>query len=81
MSVDDAIVAGMYRLSPVGDSHLRRALGPDGIPVVAVSDYLSALPDTFARFIDALLEVPARDDHGLGAMPTQRTTRTPHLVA
>ena len=46
-------------------SHLRRALGTDPIPVVAVSDYVSALPDVLARFIDAPYVSLGTDGYGV----------------
>jgi pyruvate dehydrogenase E1 component len=46
-------------------SHLRRALGEEPIPVVAVSDYVSALPDQLARFIDAPFVSLGTDGYGV----------------
>ncbi|HVA59038.1 MAG TPA: pyruvate dehydrogenase (acetyl-transferring), homodimeric type [Mycobacteriales bacterium] len=46
-------------------SQLRRALGDEPLPVVAVSDYVSALPDQLARFIDATFVSLGTDGYGL----------------
>jgi pyruvate dehydrogenase E1 component len=46
-------------------SHLRLALGDDPIPVVAVSDYVSALPDQLARFIPAPFVSLGTDGYGV----------------
>jgi pyruvate dehydrogenase E1 component len=46
-------------------SHLRRALGADGPPVVAVSDYVSALPDQLARFVGAAFTSLGTDGYGI----------------
>jgi pyruvate dehydrogenase E1 component len=46
-------------------SHVHRALGDDSVPVVAVSDYVSALPDSIARFIDAPYVSLGTDGYGL----------------
>jgi pyruvate dehydrogenase E1 component len=46
------------------ESHVRRALGDDGSPVVAVTDYVTALPDQLARFIDAPLTSLGTDGYG-----------------
>ena len=54
-------------------SHLRRALGADGVPVVAVSDYVSALPDSIARFVDAPYVSLGTDGYGLS--DTRETLR------
>jgi pyruvate dehydrogenase E1 component len=44
---------------------VHRALGDDSVPVVAVSDYVSALPDSIARFIDAPYVSLGTDGYGL----------------
>ena len=46
-------------------SHLSRALGDRPIPVVAVSDYVSALPDQLARFIEAPFVSLGTDGYGI----------------
>jgi pyruvate dehydrogenase E1 component len=46
-------------------SHLRRALGDQPIPVVAVSDYVSALPDQLARFIEGPMVSLGTDGYGV----------------
>jgi pyruvate dehydrogenase E1 component len=50
---------------PARTTHLRRALGDYGTPVVAVTDYVSALPDQLARFIDAPFTSLGTDGYGL----------------
>jgi len=46
-------------------SHLRRALGDQPVPIVAVSDYVSALPDQLARFIDVPFVSLGTDGYGV----------------
>jgi pyruvate dehydrogenase E1 component len=46
-------------------SHLRRALGAGRLPVIAISDYVSALPDTLARFTDAPYISLGTDGYGV----------------
>jgi pyruvate dehydrogenase E1 component len=46
-------------------SHLGRALGDPPIPVVAVSDYVSALPDQLARFIGTPFVSLGTDGYGI----------------
>jgi pyruvate dehydrogenase E1 component len=46
-------------------SHLRRALGDSPVPVVAVTDYVSALPDQLARYLDAPMTTLGTDGYGL----------------
>jgi pyruvate dehydrogenase E1 component len=46
-------------------SHLQLALGADQAPVVAVSDYVSALPDQLARFVDAPFVSLGADGYGI----------------
>ena len=66
---DDALTAERWtRDHPDEDSrtsHLRRALGDQAIPVVAVSDYVSALPDQLARFIGAPFVSLGTDGYGV----------------
>ncbi|HEX2856452.1 MAG TPA: pyruvate dehydrogenase (acetyl-transferring), homodimeric type [Propionibacteriaceae bacterium] len=51
---------------PGRSSHLQRALGAEPVPVVAVSDYVSALPDAVSRFVPASAFVSlGTDDFGL----------------
>jgi pyruvate dehydrogenase E1 component len=45
--------------------HLRRALGDAGVPVVAASDYVSALPDQLARFAGGRFVSVGTDGYGL----------------
>jgi pyruvate dehydrogenase E1 component len=45
-------------------SFLRRALGDSGIPIVAVTDYVSALPDQLARFTSAPFVALGTDGYG-----------------
>jgi pyruvate dehydrogenase E1 component len=46
-------------------SHLSLALGAEPIPVVAVSDYVSALPDQLARFVAASFVSLGTDGYGI----------------
>ena len=46
-------------------SHLRRALGDLPIPVVAASDYVSALADQLARFLDTPFVGLGTDGYGI----------------
>ena len=46
-------------------SHLQRSLGASGAPVVAVSDYVSALPDTLGRFVAAPFVSLGTDGYGV----------------
>jgi pyruvate dehydrogenase E1 component len=46
-------------------SHLQRALGDQPIPIVAVSDYVSALPDQLARFIGTPFVSLGTDGYGI----------------
>jgi len=46
-------------------SHLRRSLGDKAVPVVAVSDYVSALPDQLARYVGAPVTSLGTDGYGL----------------
>jgi pyruvate dehydrogenase E1 component len=46
-------------------SHLHSALGDSHVPVVAVTDYISALPDTLARFTGAPFTALGTDGYGL----------------
>jgi pyruvate dehydrogenase E1 component len=66
---DDALAVERWnRAHPDEDprlSHLRLALGDEPIPVIAVSDYVSALPDQLARFIPAPLVSLGTDGYGI----------------
>ena len=55
-------------------SHLQRALGGNPVPVVAVSDYVSALPDAVARFVDKPFISLGTD--GYGVSDTREQLRT-----
>jgi pyruvate dehydrogenase E1 component len=46
-------------------THLRRALGDKPVPVVAFSDYVSALPDQLARYLGAPVTTLGTDGYGL----------------
>ncbi len=46
-------------------THLQRALADGATPVVAVTDYVTALPDQLARFIDAPFTSLGTDGYGL----------------
>jgi pyruvate dehydrogenase E1 component len=46
-------------------SHLQRAFGKRSAPVVAVTDYVSALPDSLARFTDAPYVSLGTDGYGV----------------
>jgi pyruvate dehydrogenase E1 component len=66
---DDALAVERWNrghpLEPGRVSYLRRALGEVPIPVVAVSDYVTAVPDQLARFIDAPFVSLGTDGYGL----------------
>jgi pyruvate dehydrogenase E1 component len=66
---DDALAVERWNDDHPGEvphlSHLRLALGDDPIPVVAVSDYVSALPDQLARFIPASFVSLGTDGYGV----------------
>ena len=66
---DDALTVEQWNDDHPGEaqrvSHLRRALGDEPIPVVAASDYVSALPDQLARFIGAPLVSLGTDGYGV----------------
>jgi pyruvate dehydrogenase E1 component len=67
---DDALDVERWRRDHPGEdprrvSHLVRALGDLPIPVVAVSDYVSALPDQLARFIDVPMVSLGTDGYGV----------------
>ena len=66
---DDALAVERWNDDHPGEtprvSHLGLALGDDPIPVVAVSDYVSALPDQLARFIDAPFVSLGTDGYGI----------------
>jgi pyruvate dehydrogenase E1 component len=66
---DDALTVEQWNDDHPGEaprvSHLRRSLGEEPIPVVAVSDYVSALPDQLARFIGAPLVSLGTDGYGV----------------
>lgn len=49
---------------PRRTSYLRRALGEAGIPVIAVTDYVTALPDQLARFVGAPFTALGTDGYG-----------------
>ncbi len=56
----------IHPADPARSSHLEQALGVQPLPVVAVSDYVSALPDAIARFVPASGFVSlGTDDFGL----------------
>lgn len=46
-------------------SHLNRALGPSEVPIVAVTDYVTALPDQLARFLGASVVSLGTDGYGI----------------
>jgi pyruvate dehydrogenase E1 component len=66
---DDAITAEKWNRAHPDDrprtTHLQRALGSSRTPVVGVTDYVSALPDQLARFIDAPFTSLGTDGYGL----------------
>jgi pyruvate dehydrogenase E1 component len=66
---DDAVAAEQWNRANRDHlqrtTHLQRALGDRGTPVVAVTDYVSALPDQLARFIDAPFTSLGTDGYGL----------------
>ncbi|MGN6129589.1 MAG: transketolase-like TK C-terminal-containing protein, partial [Nocardioidaceae bacterium] len=66
---EDALAAERWNRAHPGQtprvSHLARALGPDRTPVVAVSDYVSALPDQLARFVPGPFTSLGTDGYGL----------------
>jgi len=66
---DDALSVEAWNRAHPGQTHtsyLRRALGADKcLPVVAVSDYVTALPDTLARFVTAPYVSLGTDGYGL----------------
>ena len=66
---DDALATERWNLElPLETarvSYLRRALGDLPVPVVAVSDYVTALPDQLARFVDAPFVSLGTDGYGL----------------
>ena len=65
---DDAVTAERWnRMHPAGprhSSHLHRALGDVRVPVVAVTDYVTALPDQIARFVGAPFTALGTDGYG-----------------
>ncbi len=68
LRVDALEVEGWNRQHPTGPrrtNYVRRALGEDNIPVVAVTDYVTALPDQLARFVDAPFTALGTDGYGL----------------
>jgi len=66
---DDALDAERWNRehphAPARASFVRRALGDAPVPVVAVSDYVTALPDQLARFVDAPYVSLGTDGYGL----------------
>jgi len=66
---DDALAVERWNRQHVGEpariSHLRRALGDAVVPIVAVTDYVSALPDTLARYTGAPFVALGTDGYGL----------------
>jgi pyruvate dehydrogenase E1 component len=66
---EDALDAERYDRAhpdqPRRVSHLRRAFADNAVPVVAVSDYVSALPDQLARYIGAPTTTLGTDGYGL----------------
>lgn len=66
---DDALAVERWSVDHPGEdprvSHLQRALGDQAIPVVAVSDYVSALPDQLARFIGTPFVSLGTDGYGI----------------
>lgn len=66
---DDALAVERWNRDHAGEaprrSHLQRALGDTSAPVVAVSDYVSALPDTVARFVAAPFVSLGTDGYGV----------------
>jgi pyruvate dehydrogenase E1 component len=66
---DDALATERWNrehpLETARVSYLRRALGELPVPVVAVSDYVTALPDQLARFVDAPFVSLGTDGYGL----------------
>ena len=75
---DDALDAERRNRAHLGQlprpTHLQRALGDGGTPVVAITDYVSALPDQLARFIDAPFTSLGTD--GFGLSDTREDLRT-----
>jgi pyruvate dehydrogenase E1 component len=65
---DDALATERWNRDhaeePRRASFLRRALGASGIPIVAVTDYVSALPDQLARFTSAPFVALGTDGYG-----------------
>jgi pyruvate dehydrogenase E1 component len=66
---DEAVAAERWNRAhpdqPARATHLERALGDNATPVVAVTDYVSALPDQLARFVDAPFTSLGTDGYGL----------------
>jgi len=65
---DDASATERWNRQQVGEprrsSYLQHALGDGGIPIVAVTDYVSALPDQLARFTNAPFVALGTDGYG-----------------
>ena len=65
---DDAVATERWnRMHPAGprhSSHLDRALGDVRVPVVAVTDYVTALTDQIARFVGAPFRALGTDGYG-----------------
>ncbi|HET7388723.1 MAG TPA: pyruvate dehydrogenase (acetyl-transferring), homodimeric type [Nocardioidaceae bacterium] len=66
---DDALAVEQWNLAHPDDvrqtSHLVHALGDEQIPIVAVSDYVSALPDQLARFLGGPFVSLGTDGYGI----------------
>jgi len=66
---DDAVAAEKWNRAHPDNlprtTHLQRALQDSGTPVVGVTDYVSALPDQLARFIEAPFTSLGTDGYGL----------------
>jgi len=54
----------MHPAGPRHSSHLHRALGDVRVPVVAVTDHVTALPDQIARFVGAPFTALGTDGYG-----------------
>jgi pyruvate dehydrogenase E1 component len=66
---DDALAVERWNRQHLGEparlSYLRLALGDTSVPIVAVTDYVSALPDTLARFTGSPFVALGTDGYGL----------------